>query len=158
MMHAPIIARQCQLTKYTYPPHAVPCWEKTRTQITWTNHPQTRRHHNSRHSTHTHTHCDKHVINTAAQPHVPTRAQPPHNFINNNTNHPGPASCVTRSNPIHAITCPRLSSHMNNTKHHYYFLNRKPQHAPMTKTAKTKPALATTTTHKNRVFVTLRYT
>ena len=28
----------------------------------------------------------------------------------------------------------------------------------MTKTAKTKPALATTTTHKNRVFVTLRYT
>ena len=108
IMHAPMIARQCQLTKYTYPtlsPAGQNPAHKSRVDQSPTKTPPP-------HLTRQHTHTrDTHVFNTA-QPHVPTRAQPrnhlattPTTQVRRREHGPTPFTIT--------ITCPRLSSHIN---------------------------------------------
>ena len=118
MMHAPIIPRQCQLTKYTYPtlsPAGQNSATKSRVDQSPTNTPPP-------HLARQHTRDTSSIRHNLTSPRAHNH-QPPRN----NTNHPGPASW-TRSNPIHNHNHnhmpPALVTHQQNTKH---FVHRKPQ-------------------------------
>ena len=108
MMHAPIIPRQCQLTKYTYPtlsPAGQNSATKSRVDQSPTNTPPP-------HLTRQHTR-DTHVFNTA-QPHVPTRAQPRNHLVTTPTTQvPRREHGQTPFTITITIICPRLLSHIN---------------------------------------------
>ena len=143
IMHAPMIARQCQLTKYTYPtfsPAGKKPAHKPRVDQSPTKTPPphlTRQHTRDTSSIrHNLTSPRAHNLATTSQQHQPPRPGVVNTVQPNSQSH-APGSCHT------------------STEYETLCSSQAPEHAPMTKTELTKPALATTTTHRYPVFPTL---
>ena len=146
MMHAPIIPRQCQLTKYTYPtlsPAGQNNATKSRVDQSPTNTPPP---HPTR----------QHTRDTSSIRHNLTSPQPRNHLATTSQQHQPPRSRVVNTLQPHSQSQSHAPGSCHTSKEYETLCSSQaPEPAPMTKTAKAKPALATTTTHRHRVFLTL---
>ena len=148
MMHAPIIPRQCQLTKYTYPtlsPAGQNSATKSRVDQSPTNTPPP---HLTR----------QHTRDTSSIRHNLTSPQPRNHLATTSQQHQPPRSRVVNTVKPHSQSQSQSyapGSCHTSTEYETLCSSQAPEHAPMTKTELTKPALATTTTHRYPVFPTL---